>query len=120
MIELTLPFPPSANRYWRSRVMGRGKKAFVSTYVSAEAKQYKQQVAAEAAGLVSPPLTGPVEVHVDVYRPKRIGDLDNYLKVTFDSLIGIAYDDDKQITRIVATRHDDKTNPRLEVKVLPL
>ena len=47
-IRLKLPYPISANRYWRTRVAGK----IAVTYVSAEAKSYKSIVAwmATAAG----------------------------------------------------------------------
>ena len=52
---------------------------------------------------------------VKVYRPRRVGDLDNRIKCLQDAMEGFAYDDDKQISSIFATRHDDKENPRVEV-----
>lgn len=108
-MTITLPQPVSANRYWRNF---RGRMV-----VSAEAKAYKEQVAwiARAAGVEM--LTGDVSVTMRVYRQAKRGDLDNSLKVSLDSLIGIAYADDSQIVRIVAERYDDKRNPRVEVEV---
>lgn len=110
-MTITLPQPVSANRYWRNF---RGRMV-----VSAEAKAYKEQVAwiARAAGVEM--LTGDVSVTMRVYRQAKRGDLDNSLKVSLDSLIGIAYADDSQIVRIVAERYDDKRNPRVEVEVTP-
>lgn len=110
-MTITLPTPVSANRYWRNF---RGRMV-----VSAEAKAYKEQVAwiARAAGVEM--LTGDVSVTMRVYRQAKRGDLDNSLKVSLDSLIGIAYADDSQIVRIVAERYDDKRNPRVEVEVTP-
>mgnify|MGYP000928121414 FL=1 len=108
-MTIILPMPVSANRYWRTF---RGR-----TVVSAEAKAYKEQVAwiAKAAGVEK--LDGDIAVTVRVYRPAKRGDLDNSLKVSLDSLNGIAYTDDSQIVRIVAERYDDKRNPRVEVEV---
>lgn len=110
-MKITLPFPVSANRYWRNF---RGRMV-----VSAEAKAYKQQVAwiAKAAGAEA--LSGNVAVTMKVYRPARRMDLDNAAKILLDSLIGIAYNDDSQIVRLVAERYDDKHNPRVEVEVVP-
>lgn len=110
-MTITLPPAPSANRYWRNF---RGRMV-----TSAEARAYKEQAAwiARAAGME--PVTGDVSVTMRVYRAAKRGDLDNSIKVSLDSLIGVAYTDDSQIVRIVAERYDDKANPRVEVEVVP-
>jgi crossover junction endodeoxyribonuclease RusA len=112
-IRLTLPYPPSANRYWRS---ARGR-----VFVSKEAKDFKKEVCkiAKARGLNSP-FTGPVGVELHAYRPAKRGDLDNTIKVTLDSLKGITFEDDNQVIVIHAERDDDKTNPRMEVMVFAI
>lgn len=109
-MKLTLPVPPSANRYWRTF---RGHSV-----VSAEAKAYKIDAAwmAKAAGITEP-LAGDVALTVRWYRERKSGDLSNRLKILEDALNGIAYNDDSQIVRIVAERYDDKRNPRVEVEV---
>ncbi len=76
-INFTLPLPPSANRYWRHC---RGM-----TFLSPEAKAYKQLVAATLARGRIQPLVGEVAVGVVVHRKIKSGDLDNFLKVLFDS-----------------------------------
>lgn len=112
MINLTLPYPPSANRYWR-QWQGR-------TVVSAEARQYKEEVGWLVKAATSEWLTGPVALHVKVYRPQKRGDLDNCLKILLDSLKGVLFADDDQVVEIHAYRGDDKSNPRAEVKVSKL
>ncbi len=106
-----LPYPPSANRYWRHN---RG-----IIHLSSEAKAYKQDAAlcARAAGVR--PLAGDVSITLVVYRPAKRGDLDNSLKVLIDSLRGIGYGDDKQIRGIKVDRHEDKRNPRVSVTLAP-
>lgn len=113
--SLTLPFPPSANRYWRN-VKGRMVK-------SAEARAYRDEAGfltlqqtyqTEGRGK---PLTGNVKVVMDFYRPARRGDLDNRIKVLLDSLQGIAFENDSQITEIHARRFEDKVNPRVQVSI---
>lgn len=111
-MRLTLPYPPSANRYWRN-VSGRMIR-------SREANEYKEQVGKHCAGLGMEVFAGDVCVSLDFYRPAKRGDLDNLLKVVFDSLNGWAYADDKQIVEIHAMRHDDKDDPRVEVHVMGL
>ena len=105
MMYLVLPYPPSANRYWRTF---RGRAV-----VSAEARAYKADV--KLKGCI--PFVGPVALIARFYRPQRSGDLDNRLKVLCDALNGHAWDDDSQVVEIHAYRHDDKARPRVEVEV---
>ena len=109
MIALTLPYPPSANRYWRNY---RGV-----TVKSDEARIYQNHAGwlAKTAGYEM--LTCDVEVTLRVYRPRKAGDLDNRIKVMLDTLRGIIYVDDEQVIKIVAERFDDKGNPRVELEV---
>jgi len=109
-----LPYPPSANNYWRSIVInGRGR-----VVVSREAKAFKKAVSAALAGVS--PISGPVSLTATFYRPRKRGDLDNLLKVTCDALKGIAYHDDEQIEQITAYRKEDKANPRVELSIAQL
>jgi len=122
MIELRLPWPVSANRYWRSFVPRGHKRAIV--VLSDEAKLYKLQVheIAIVSGLREC-LAGRVHVDVQLYpglpkdavkRMRKHGegwddtvrsiDLDNALKVTIDALKGIAYHDDNQVWKLTAQR----------------
>lgn len=116
VIELTLPYPISANRYWRSRVLP-GRQVAV-TYASNEAKEYKRLVGKIAQSVGVRPVSGPVEYELDLY-PKlpqdfakraRIDpvwwdmnvqciDLDNARKVLLDALNGIAWEDDSMVRR---------------------
>lgn len=66
------------------------------------------------------PVSCPVAVTVQAYRPARRGDLDNSLKITLDSLRGFAYGDDQQIIELHAYRHDDKADPRIVVTITEL
>lgn len=108
-MKVTLPYPPSANRYWRTF---RGH-----TVLSAEAKAYKKQVAAILSAAGWQPASGDVAYTAHVYRPLKSGDLDNRLKVLGDALTGYAWVDDKQVVELHAYRHDDKANPRVEVAI---
>jgi crossover junction endodeoxyribonuclease RusA len=134
-ITLTLPYPLSANRYWRT-YMPKGFKAPVTT-LSAEAKAYKNEVKllAKQAGILRP-ITGRVAVSIRLYpnRPqdwqKRVRldpegwddtvqclDLDNANKVLFDSLKGIAIEDDKWVRRITSERMEPDGEARLVVTI---
>mgnify|MGYP000904454084 CR=1 FL=1 len=100
--RLLLPYPISANRYWR---VYRGR-----VIQSRDAGLYKRDVAklAKASGVEV--IHGNVEVKVTL-RPKMTKsgveykkrlDLDNCLKVVLDSLNGVMYEDDSQIVAISA------------------
>ena len=104
-VVLCVPVPPSANRYWRNF---NGV-----TVVSQEARDYKDAVRM-LCGQVSP-FEGEVAVSLTVYRARKAGDLDNYLKVLLDALKGVLYHDDSAITEIQAFREDDKISPRVMV-----
>lgn len=118
-MRLILPYPVSANRYWRTVVAKKQLRAL--TFVSDEAKAYKQEVAwrAKAAGVK--PISGLVELRVRLVPKNGVCmDLDNALKVTIDALKGVVYADDSQVYRIVAERGDaDPTGARLEVEAVP-
>jgi len=116
-MRLTLPYPPSANRYWRTTARIIRGKPVVQTYPSPEAKAYKVAVARIAAAAGWRPFDGDVELRLTVYRPLKRGDLSNRIKVLEDALNGIAYADDDQVVRLTADRKDDKDNPRVEVEV---
>ena len=137
-LVLTLPYPISANRYWRT-FMPKGFKAPVTT-LSSEAKAYKEQVGwlVKAAG-VRKPIIGRVAVSYVLYphRPldwqKRVAkdplgwddtvqciDLDNAQKVLFDSLKGLAFEDDKWVRRIQAERAEPDGQARVVVTITPI
>ena len=138
MITLTLPYPISANRYWRT-YMPKGFKAPV-TVCSAEAKAYKLAVCkiAHVAG-IRQPISGRVAVSFILYpqRPQdwakrakldpmgwddtvRCIDLDNAQKVLFDSLKGVVFDDDMWVRRIGAKRAEPDGEARLVVTIEPM
>ena len=107
--RITLDYPPSANRYWRVTRHG--------IYVSNEAREYKAKVRLVAGLAGIRPMLGPLILQLDVYRPRKSGDLSNRIKVLEDALNGVAYEDDSQIVEIHARRFDSKENPRVEVSI---
>lgn len=138
-LALTLPYPISANRYWRT-YMPRGFKAPVTT-VSQEAKAYKQEVQllARTAG-IRKPLLGRIRIEYTLYphrpqdwqtRQRKHGDawddtvqcidLDNAQKVMLDALKGIAFEDDVWVREIHARRAEpDGQGARVEVQIAQL
>jgi crossover junction endodeoxyribonuclease RusA len=108
MMTFTLPFPVSANRYWRT---------FRNRVVkSDEARKYQDAAGwlAKAAGVQE--IDGSVGLELRIYRPQRRGDLDNRIKVLLDAMQGILYADDGQVSEIHAYLDDDKHAPRVEVR----
>jgi crossover junction endodeoxyribonuclease RusA len=133
MLTVTLPWPVSANVYWRTRVV----KGVAMTYVSAEAKAFKQHVGwlLKAAGCVQP-IEGRVAVALTLYphrpqdwqkRQRKLGeswddgvrsiDLDNAIKVTLDAMKGVAFVDDVWVRRITAERAEPDGEARLVVTI---
>lgn len=135
-VTLILPYPVSANVYWRTRVNGR----IAMTYVSKEAKDYKAEVSrlCRIAGVTSP-LSGRVLIDAQLFpampqdwerRKRRDGDawddtvrcidLDNANKVMLDALKGVAIEDDKWVRRLTSERMTPDGKPaRIIVTITP-
>lgn len=135
MITLTLPYPISANVYWRTAlVCGRAQ-----TFVSKEAKKYKTEIGwlVKAAGLRAP-ITGRVSIAIQLFphrpldfktRMRKHGDawddtvlcidLDNANKVLLDALKGVAIDDDKWVRSITSERMEPDGEARVVVTIRP-
>jgi crossover junction endodeoxyribonuclease RusA len=117
MMILNLDYPVSANRYWRS-FNGRMVK-------SAEANDYQRHVSLVARAYGAEMINGPVKIWVtlmpklnaDGSESKVCIDLDNCLKVALDALQGIAFDNDRQIRRIVATYGDAVAHGGMRVAI---
>lgn len=108
-ITLTIPVPPSANR-WHRRVNGR-------TLLSEEAREYTKTLRQR---LVCRPLTGELRVHVIWFRARRAGDVDKRAAIALDALQGIAFGDDAQIADHRITRNDSEPGaPRMVVRIEP-
>lgn len=112
--KITLPYPPSANRYWR---LFNGRMC-----VTDAAMRFKR--AALVAGGRHDPLSGDVAIEI-VLHPKetktrspnpRCIDLDNALKITLDALEGIAYANDKQIKKLSAEVGEPRPDGELTAK----
>lgn len=52
-------------------------------------------------------------------RDRPRGDVDNYAKAVLDSLNGVLWEDDDQITILIAHKHYSE-DPRIEVEVIPV
>jgi crossover junction endodeoxyribonuclease RusA len=135
MITLTLPYPVSANVYWRSFVPRGHSRAIVT--LSDEAKAYKAAVGklVREAGIRAP-IKGRVAINVQLFpaRPQdwarrarkdpmnwdddvRCIDLDNANKVLLDSLKGLVIEDDKWVRRQVSERMEPDGEARVVVTI---
>jgi crossover junction endodeoxyribonuclease RusA len=91
VIEITFPWPPSVNTYWRV-VNGR-------PIISEKGRMYRKAVMAIILKEQIELIEGPIRVEIDAYRPdNRKRDLDNILKALLDGMAkGLVYEDDSQI-----------------------
>jgi len=97
MMKITLPFPPSVNRYYRSP---RSGPLAGRTLISEEARKYRAAVCALVAeSKAAGPMQGLLRVVVEVFVPdRRKRDLDNLHKGILDSLTHAGvWGDDSQI-----------------------
>lgn len=141
-IVMRLPMAVSANRYWAHRVVKvkATGKWMAMTYVTPEAKAYKEEVAwiAKQYG-VTEPIKGRVALTVDMYprlpldwkKRQRLDpecwddtvqciDLGNVEKVLSDALNGILITDDSMFRGILLRRMVPDGEARLIVTVTPI
>lgn len=139
VITLVLPYPISANRYWATRVITNKatRKPMALTYVTPDAKTYREQCAWIASRVIKAPLSGRIKLHAELYphrpldwakRVRKLGeawddsvqciDLGNCEKVMSDALQGIVFADDCMYRRITLDRMEpDQHGARLVVHV---
>lgn len=114
MIRLVLPFPPSANVYWR-KVGGK-------MLVSKAAKSYRQQVGIIVRTSVEAkirPITTAVKVSIVANPPnRRKRDIDNLLKATLDAMeLAGLYVNDCQVHELTIRWGTVQRNANLEVSL---
>lgn len=111
MLELTLPFPPSVNHYWRK---WRGRMV-----LGGKARAYRQNVATLLRAKGIQPMTGHLAVAIEVYPPdRRRRDLDNLLKAIGDCLQhGDVFVDDSQIVWLLIEKAQVIPGGKIVVRV---
>lgn len=123
-VRLSLPYPPSTNRYWRN---WRGRMV-----IAKEAREYKARVAEHAALDDVRTIDGWISLRLYL-RPKarkterhqepdshRVLDIDNACKIALDALQGVLYADDKQVVRISVELRRPCAGGALEVVAIPV
>jgi crossover junction endodeoxyribonuclease RusA len=135
-IRMVLPYPISANRYWRPVHIGK----HITIVPTSEAKAYRHEVAVLARKAGVHILQGRLALSVQLYphRPldwaKRARkdpdnwadtvqciDLGNCEKVLSDALNLVTWRDDKQLHRITLERMDpDEHGARVVVTITPI
>ena len=115
-MTVTLPWPPSINRYYRH--------VGYRTLISREGRAFRRNVCAllGGGGPRKPPAGGRIALCMDAFPPdRRIRDLDNIQKAALDSMqhAGV-YEDDSQIDLLLTRRRDVIPGGRLDVEVLDM
>lgn len=108
---IVIPWQPHSKV--RPRISRGGARTHQDPKDKAAEARTRQFVADEMQVRGLPQLTGNVHLVVRFYRQTRqVVDLDNLLKHLTDSLNGVGYVDDQQITSIDARLELDRENPR--------
>lgn len=119
MIELTLPFAPSVNHYWKHCVVNRRPKV----YLSDAANRYKTDVARIVLlSGIKQQLVGRLSVVIYAHMPdKRKRDIDNLSKGILDSLTGAGvWADDEQIDELKIVRCGKWPGGKIRVHIMEL
>lgn len=112
-LELSLPWPPSVNNYWR-RNKGPGM------HISAKGKEFRSRVMALCAVVGNVP--GLLAVQITAYPPDgRARDLDNICKALLDALQhGGAIESDAMIDDLHITRSERVAGGRVDVVIVAI
>ncbi len=112
MTQITLPYPPSANTYYRTF---RGRML-----ISKEGRQYKEAVGTMALLSRLAKVEGKVEVELYVTPPdRRRRDLGNVEKCLVDSIKDILFGDDSEIDRLTLVRLPVRAPGSVLVRIRP-
>ena len=111
VIELELPYPPSANHLYR-RVGSR-------MLISREGRRYRERVCAILAAAGVRRFDGPIRLQIEIYPPdRRRRDVDNAQKAILDSLQhGGLYRDDSQVAKLEVERRGVVRGGRLLLRI---
>jgi len=117
VIEMTLPWPPSVNSYWRHPT--RGKLAG-RHLISEEGRRYRSLIAQLTfVNKLSLNLSGSLSVQIDAFPPdRRRRDLDNILKALLDAITHArVIEDDSCIDDLRIVRQPPRANGEIHLTI---
>ena len=118
VIEMTLPWPPSVNSYWRHPTRG----ALAGRHlISEEGRRYRKVVFDTVfVNRLSLNLTGRLKVEIKAYPPdRRRRDLDNILKALLDAITHArVIEDDSCIDDLRIVRQPPRANGEIQLTIL--
>jgi Holliday junction resolvase RusA-like endonuclease len=106
--RLTLPYPPSTNKWLEPAGRGRGLR---KTAVARQYREHVQWLLLDAGYSAVTATDEDVSVEVFAYRKSKRQDIDNISKALFDSMEGFIYINDNQIAHQEMWRLLDRKNP---------
>lgn len=119
-LQITLPWPPSANSYWRHPNKGANRGR---SLISEKGRAYRKTVAWEVVRQKARcRLLGRIGLQITAHVPdRRRRDLDNLLKATQDALAHAGvYADDSQIDLLLVQRAPVSPPGRLDIEITEL
>ncbi|MCK4621078.1 MAG: RusA family crossover junction endodeoxyribonuclease [Desulfuromonadales bacterium] len=122
---LELPWPPSVNHYWGSRVIysKKHRRHIVSKYIAERGKKFRSDVIDECLiqGVINKRLQGPLSSRIELYPPKNFRyDQDNFQKALFDALTHAGvYEDDSQIDDNHVRKMHKVPGGKVIIEILP-
>lgn len=129
-IQLSLPYPPSVNSYWKPSIipLRKGAKSIKdfrpTVYVSKEGKAFRAAVkrAIWAYGNPKAPIGARLSVKVEIHPPdKRLRDIDNITKSLLDALTHAGFwADDVLIDELLLCRRNPVESGKVIVTIKPL
>lgn len=108
--------PSKSNSY---KITARG--GFASMYKTKALTDYEDKFFIQCNRYRNKNITGYFEIWLDVYYPSERADLDNSLKIVLDCLQKCkAIKNDNKCVKVVAEKYLDKSNPRIEFKLIEI
>lgn len=113
MYRIELPLlAPSTNTYYR--------RSGHHMHISNKGKEFKklaQEIISERFPEASP-LTCDIDLKVELhFKHKRARDIDNYNKALLDSMTGIVYEDDSQITSMKIRKFIGSDSDKIVIRI---
>jgi len=111
VVEITLPWPPTVNTYWR-QFQGR-------VLISKQGREYRKVVADQVMlQRAAKHLDHAVRVEIKAFRPdRRRRDLDNLLKALLDSMTHAGVMDDDALIEDLRIYWADEIGGMVKVKI---